>query len=65
MDTIWTPADVERQAAEAGISLKELCARAEISHTTFYRWRSGATSPSIDVYTRIIKALRAVQADVA
>lgn len=57
-DELLTPEDVERRAAEAGLSLKQVIERAGIAHTTFYRWRAGKHSPSIRVYRRILDALR-------
>jgi transcriptional regulator with XRE-family HTH domain len=65
MDALLSPADVERLADEAGLSVAELCKRANIAHTTFYRWRIGRTSPSLDVYRRLYEALRTAQADAA
>ena len=58
MDELLSPADVERLAGESGLSLKELFARADISHTTFYRWKAGKTTPNLVVYERIRNALR-------
>lgn len=57
MREFLTAADVERQAAAAGLTIKDICARAGIAHTTFYRWRAGTTEPTLDVYRRIIDAL--------
>jgi transcriptional regulator with XRE-family HTH domain len=62
MDRLLSAADVERLADEAGLSVAELCKRAKIAHTTFYRWRTGRTSPSLDVYCRLQDALRAAAA---
>jgi transcriptional regulator with XRE-family HTH domain len=59
MDELLTPSDIERIAAEAGITVPELCKRAGIAHTTFYRWKKKRTSPSIAVYERLRNALRA------
>jgi transcriptional regulator with XRE-family HTH domain len=58
MDELLSPADVERLAVEAGLSLKQVCARAGIAHTTFYRWKAGKTRPTMDVYERIRDAVR-------
>jgi transcriptional regulator with XRE-family HTH domain len=58
MDELLTPADIERLAGEAGLTLKEVCARAGIAQSTFSRWRAGKTAPSIDVYQRLLAALR-------
>lgn len=53
--------DVERLAAEAGVPLKDIFEKADISHTTFYRWRKGDTRPTLDVYERIVNALRSLR----
>jgi transcriptional regulator with XRE-family HTH domain len=53
MSALLTPAEIEARAKEAGLSLAELCERAGIALSTFYRWRSGDTSPSVNVYRRL------------
>lgn len=65
MDELLSPADVERLAAEAGLNIKEICARAGIAHTTFYRWKAGKTEPTLDVYRRIRDVLRRPRAAVS
>jgi transcriptional regulator with XRE-family HTH domain len=57
MNDFLTPAEMERRAALAGMSIKDLAAAAGISHTTFYRWRAGKSEPSLDVYKRLYRAL--------
>lgn len=57
MDELLSPEDVERLAAERGIPLREVIARAGIAHTTFYRWKARKTEPTLDVYRRIRDAL--------
>lgn len=52
-----TPAEVEAQAKEAGLTIVEACQKAGIAVSTFYRWRSGATSPRLDVYQRLYHAV--------
>ena len=61
MNDLLTPADIERKAAEAGITLKEVCVRAGIAQSTFSRWKAGKTEPTLDVYRRIRDALLPVQ----
>jgi transcriptional regulator with XRE-family HTH domain len=56
MSVLLTPAEIEARAKVVGLSLPELCERAGIALSTFYRWRSGDTSPSIDVYRRLVEA---------
>jgi transcriptional regulator with XRE-family HTH domain len=53
MTGLLTPAQIEARAKEAGLSLVELCERAGIALSTFYRWRSGDTEPRLDVYRRL------------
>jgi transcriptional regulator with XRE-family HTH domain len=65
MGDLLSPAEIERLADDAGLSVAELCKRANVAHTTFYRWRLGRTSPSLDIYQRLKEVLRAAQADIA
>ena len=62
MDELLTPTDIERRADAAGLSIKDVCERAGIAHTTFYRWKAGKTEPTLDVYRRIRDALPPVAA---
>jgi len=56
---LLTPSEIEARAKSAGLSLGELCRRADIAMSTFYRWRSGETSPTLDVYRRLVEAATA------
>jgi transcriptional regulator with XRE-family HTH domain len=60
-DDLLSPEEIERRVAAIGGSLREICARAGIAHTTFYRWRSAETQPTLDVYRRIRDALRSME----
>lgn len=57
-----SPEQIERQAAALGLSLRDLCERADIAQSTFYRWRSGETEPNLRVYRRIKDVLRDARA---
>ena len=57
-----SPDEIERQAAAVGLSLRELCARAGIAQSTFYRWKAGNTEPQVRVYRRISDVLREARA---
>lgn len=59
MSALLTPHDIERLAAERGKTLREVCEQAGIARTTFTRWKGGVTSPSIDVYARLVAAVSA------
>lgn len=63
MTELLTAADVERMARDAGISVGELCRRAQIAPTTLSRWRAGKTQPQMRVYQRIVDALRATDGE--
>ena len=47
--------DAERIAQ--GVSVAEMCARAGMSATTFYRWFSGGGSPHLTTVLLLCKAL--------
>jgi hypothetical protein len=57
MEDLLSPADVERFARVAGISIAEVCRRAQIAQSTFTRWKAGDSAPRLDVYTRIRNAV--------
>lgn len=61
-DDLLSPEDIERMAGAAGIPLTELCKRAGISHTTFYRWKNGERLPTMRVYVALRRALRDAEA---
>lgn len=63
MDELLSPDDIERIAAKAGMSLKELFERAGISRWTFERWKAGKTEPSLTNYRKISAVLRKARAD--
>lgn len=62
MSELLTPADIERMAADAGLTMNQVFQRAAVAHTTFYRWKSGKTSPSLQVYRRLAEAVRPQEA---
>jgi transcriptional regulator with XRE-family HTH domain len=53
---VLTPLEIEARAHAAGITLREVCKRAEIALSTFYRWKAGKTAPTLTVYSRICAA---------
>jgi predicted transcriptional regulator len=56
MSKIFSPEEVERLAADAGLSITEFCELADIAHTTFYRWRAGK-APRLPTYQKIVDAI--------
>jgi len=47
---------IEERAKAAGLSLEELCGRAGIALSTFYRWRAGVTEPRLETYRLLLAA---------
>lgn len=56
---IPTPADLEGAATRKGLSIAEVCKRAGVARSTFTRWKSGDTSPTISVLEKLVQALGA------
>jgi predicted transcriptional regulator len=65
MSDVLTPAEIEAKAKAAGLSIGDLCRSAGIALSTFYRWRAGETSPTLDVYQRLRDACEPARADPA
>jgi transcriptional regulator with XRE-family HTH domain len=57
MQSLLTPADIKRMAASRGISMRQVFQRAGIASSTFSRWQSGKTEPTIGVYRRLVAAV--------
>lgn len=47
-------------ARKAGISLAQLCRRAGVSRGTLTRWSTGATQPTMRVWSKLEEAAKAV-----
>ena len=58
---LLTPADIEAKARSAGLTIAEVCRRAEIAQSTFWRWKHGATQPSIGVYGRLCSVIQSAE----
>lgn len=48
-------------ARKAGISLAELCRRADVSRGTVSRWATGKTQPTMRIWIKLEEAAKAVQ----
>lgn len=53
---LLSPEDIEARARAAGITIADACKLAEIAFSTFYRWKTGKTNPSVEVYRRLCDA---------
>jgi len=57
MDTQTLIADAERRAVAAGLSVDEFCKDAGIARSTWQRWKSGATEPTMRTWRRVEESL--------
>lgn len=48
--------EMERALTERGLSVAELCRRAEIAETTWGRWKRGDFHPSFKAWANVAKA---------
>jgi len=53
MDKLLNPQEIKTAAAARGISVAEMCRRAKVAESTFWRWANGG-----DVRTEIYLRLR-------
>lgn len=55
---IPTATDIERRAKAMGLSIPDLCKRADISASTFYRWLAGESVIKVDVANRLLEVVQ-------
>jgi transcriptional regulator with XRE-family HTH domain len=51
---------IETTASKAGITMRELCQRAGIAHTTYWRWASGKSEPKQSKLAKLVHAAKEV-----
>lgn len=51
-----TPLEIEIRAKRAGLTMKQVCQRAQIAQSTFSRWKHSDQSISLDVFRRLYQA---------
>lgn len=56
MPSLLTPQEIEDRARLAGLSLAEVCRRANVAQSTFTRWKAGLSEPRLAVYRRLLVA---------
>jgi transcriptional regulator with XRE-family HTH domain len=61
MRVILTPAEIETVAKAHGLSMISVCKEAGVSYSTFTRWKTGATEPTLNVYRRIFDAAHRIE----
>jgi transcriptional regulator with XRE-family HTH domain len=57
MPALLSPIAIEALAAQAGLSMAEVCRRAGVAQSTFTRWKAGKTEPTLDVYRKLCAAV--------
>lgn len=51
-----TAAEIEARAEEAGLTMADVCRAAGIAITTFWRWKTGQTEPTLGIYLKLCAA---------
>ncbi len=52
--------EIEAGLAEAGVTVKTLCAVAEINQSTWTRWKAGSNAPNMVTWSRVATAAKAL-----
>ena len=52
-----TPDDIEARAKAVNLTMPEVCLKADVAYTTFWRWKHGRTSPSMALCQRLLDAI--------
>ena len=47
---------IEKALADAGLSVRALCAHAGINQSTWTRWKAGSTTPNMSTWSRVEEA---------
>lgn len=53
---------IERRAQKAGVTMGQVCSEARLAHSTYCRWKSGDTQPTIRSLRKIHQALATFEA---
>lgn len=57
MNNFPTPQQIEQSAADKGLTMREVCALSDVARSTFQRWKSQKTSPTVSTINRMIEAI--------
>lgn len=58
MSAMPTPQEIEADATAAGLSIPEMCRKAGVAPSTFYRWRDGSNSPAVKIVDKWLAVVR-------
>lgn len=54
-----TATDFEAAARDAGLSIAELCRRANVPQSSFHRWKAGGSGITLGTYSDLVDVLLA------
>jgi transcriptional regulator with XRE-family HTH domain len=60
MDLFPTPLDIEIAAKRAGLTMTQVCARANVAFSTWARWKAGTSKMTIDTCAKLANAAKAL-----
>jgi hypothetical protein len=63
---IWPPLKhsfdaIEQRVTAAGVNMAEVCRRAEIQHTTWWRWKTGKAQPRKRAWEKLLTTVRGIE----
>jgi transcriptional regulator with XRE-family HTH domain len=58
---MMTLKQIEQAATKAGMNMRELCSKAGINYTTYWRWSSGKSEPKLSKMEKLIQAAKGVK----
>ncbi|WP_408870821.1 helix-turn-helix domain-containing protein [Gluconobacter cerinus] len=62
MNNLPTPQQIEQSAADEGLTMREVCSLSGMARSTFQRWKSGKTSPTVTTINRMMDAIHSKRA---
>lgn len=51
---------IEQALADAGLSVRALCARAGVNQSTWTRWKAGSNTPNMSTWSRVQEAFESM-----
>ena len=61
-ENVFTAEEIEAQARAAGLSVAELCRRAGVAASSFYRWKADECGITLGSYAKFLDTITAAQA---
>jgi DNA-binding XRE family transcriptional regulator len=51
-----TVKEIERRAKASGLTINDVCRKADVAVSTFWRWKNGRTNPRLDICRKLLEA---------